>query len=56
VRFGIHDFADVLSLEEAVTFRADSVAVQVAKRFTRVPVNVIHIFDLEDCSTEAVRI
>jgi hypothetical protein len=54
--FRIHNFPHVLSLEKTITLRADGIAVQVTKRLTRVPVDVIDIFDLEDCSAEAVGI
>src|SRR5580765_6404124 len=38
--FRIHNLPDVLSLEETVALRADSVAVQVTKRFARIATRV----------------
>jgi hypothetical protein len=53
MRFGVHDFADVLSLEKAERFALMALAVHVTKW---VLVNVIHILDLESHSTKAVQI
>ena len=53
---GIYDFPTVLPLEETVPLSADSVAVQVVKRLTRIIIDIVHVLDFEDRSPEAVRI
>jgi hypothetical protein len=53
---GIYDWSSVLPFEETVPLSADCIAVQVAKRLTRITIDIVHVLDFEDRSPEAVQL